>query len=44
MRLAGIYKSYDLMAYISRSTDFKLKVKIFVQGRILSSTDGSNLI
>ena len=36
------------MTYISRSTalDFGqiIKVKIFVQGRILSSTDGSKLI
>ena len=36
MRPAGIYKSHDLMTYISRSTDFGqiTKVKIFVQGRI----------
>ena len=40
MRPAGIYKSHDLMTYISQSTDFglwpdiKVKVKIFVQGRI----------
>ena len=41
---AGIYKSHDVMTYISQSTDFVLiiKVKIFVQGRILSSTNGSN--
>ena len=46
MRPAGIYKSHDLMTYISRFTDFgqNIKVKIFVQGRILSSTYGSKLI
>ena len=48
MRPAGIYKSHDLMTYIFRSTDFgfgqMIKVKIFVQGRILSSTNGSKLI
>ena len=36
------------MAYISQSTDFDfsqvIKVKIFVQGRNLSSTNGSKLI
>ena len=49
MRPAGIYKSHGLMAYISQSVDFGLwpdfvKVKIFVHGRILSSTNGSKLI
>ena len=48
MRPAGIYNSHNLMTYISRSTDFGLgqiiKVNIFVQGRILSSTNGSKLI
>ena len=45
MRLAGIYKNHDLITYISRSTDFGqiIKVKIFVQGRILIS-NGSKLI
>ena len=47
-RPAGIYKSHDLMTYISRSTDFGLgqiiKVKIFVQGKMLSSTNDSKLI
>ena len=48
MKPAGIYKSHGLMAFISQSVDFGLwpivKVKIFVQGRILSSTNGSKLI
>ena len=48
MRPAGIYKSHDLMTYMSQSTDFGLgqvvKVKIFVQGRMLSSANGSKLI
>ena len=48
MRPAGIYKSHDLMTYISRSmtSDFGqiIKVKFFVQGRILSSTNGSKWI
>ena len=46
MRSAGIHKSHDLWTYISWSTDFgqMCKVKIFVQGRILSSTNGSKLI
>ena len=43
MRPAGIYKSHDRMTYISLTSDFGqiIKVKIFVQGRILSSTNGS---
>ena len=46
MRSAGVYKSHDLMTYISWSTGFGqiIKVKIFVRGRILSSTNGSKLI
>ena len=49
MRLAGIYKSHDLMTCISRSTDFRLwpdypKVKIFVQGRISKPINGSKSI
>ena len=44
MRPAEIYKSHDLMTYISQSTDFGHTVKIFVQGRILNSTDDSKLI
>ena len=48
MRPAGICKRHDLMTYISQSTDFGLgqiiKVKIFVQGRSLSSTNGSKVI
>ena len=46
MRPAEIYKRHDLMTYISQSTDLGqiIKVKIFVQGRILSSTNGSKLI
>ena len=45
MRPAGIYKSHDLN---SQSTDLDfgqiIKVKIFAQGRILSSTNGSKLV
>ena len=45
MRPAKVYKSHDLMTYISGplTSDFGhiIKVKIFAQGRILSSTDGS---
>ena len=48
MRPAGIYKSHDLMTYISWSTvsDFGqiIKVKIFVQGRILRPINGSKLM
>ena len=46
MRPAGIYKSHDLMTYISQSADFGQfsMVKIFVIGRFLSSVDGSKLI
>ena len=48
MRLAGIFKSHDLMTYISWSANFRLwpfsMVKIFVIGRFLSSADGSKLI
>ena len=50
MRPAGIYKSHDLMTYISRSdnSDFGQfsMAKIFVIGtyRFLSSVDGSKLI
>ena len=44
----GIYKSHDLITYISRSANFRLcqfsMVKVFVMGRFLSSTDGSWLI
>ena len=50
---AGMYKSHDLMTSTSQSADFPgltsvlgqiIKVKIFVQGRILSSNNGSKLI
>ena len=46
MRPAGIYKGYVIMSYISRSTDFGqiIKVKLFVQGRISRSVNGSKLI
>ena len=46
MRPAGLYKSHDLLAYISWSGDFGLviKVKIFVQGRISRPINGSKLI
>ena len=46
MRPAEIYKSYDFMAYISRSADFGhfCMVKIFDIGRFRSSTDCSKLI
>ena len=48
MRPAGIYKSHDLLTYISRSADFRLSrfsmVIIFVIGRFLCCTDGSQLI
>ena len=42
----GIYKSQDLMTYISRFTDFGqiIKVKIFVQGRISRPINNSKLI
>ena len=48
MRPAEIYKSHDLMTYISRllnsdSGQFSM-VKIFVISRFLSSIDGSKLI
>ena len=45
MRPAGIYMSHDLMTYISWSTDFGqiIKVKIFVQGKMLSSTNASTV-
>ena len=45
MRPAGIYKSHDLMTYISWSTDFGqiIKVKIFVHGKMLSSTNASTV-
>ena len=40
MKPAGIYKTHDLLTYISWSTDFDfgqtIKVKIFVQSRISS--------
>ena len=42
MRPAGLYKSHDLMTYISQSTDFGLWPDY--QGRIVSSTNGSNMI
>ena len=48
MRPAGIYKSHDLMTYISHllNLDFGQfsMVKIFVICRFLSSMDGSKLI
>ena len=48
MRPAGVYKSHDLLTYISRSTDFVLcqiiTVMIFVQGRISRPVNGSKLI
>ena len=48
MRPAGIYKSHDLQTYISRSADFILwpifHGNIFVKGRFVSITDGSELI
>ena len=50
MRPAGIYKTHDLLTYISRSTDLGLgpdhqcKVKVFVQGRISRPINGSKLI
>ena len=48
LRPAGIYKSHDLMTYISRSTDFGLwpdyQGKKFVQGRISRPINGSKLI
>ena len=48
MRPAGIFKSHDLMTYISLSAKFRLgqfsMVKIFVINRFLSSIDGSKLI
>ena len=48
MRPAGICMSYDVMTYISRSTEFRLwpfsLVNCFVICRFLSSTDGSKLI
>ena len=44
MRPAGIYKSHDLMTYISWSTDLDfgqiIKVKICVQGRISKPING----
>ena len=47
MRPAGIYKSHDLMTYISQSatSDFGQfsMVKIFVIGSFLTSVDGSKL-
>ena len=46
MRPAGLYKSHDLMTYISRSpnsSQFSM-VKSFVIGRFSSSVDGSKLI
>ena len=45
MRPAGIYKSHDLHLR-PLTSDFGqiIKVKIFVQARILSSTNGSKLI
>ena len=45
MRPAGIYKDHDLMTY-PLTSDFGqvMQVKIFVQGRILSSTNGSKLV
>ena len=47
MRLAGIYKSHESTVFHGPLTsDFGqiIKVKIFVQGRMLSSTSGSKLI
>ena len=48
MRPAGIYKSHDLLTYISRCTDFGLwpgyQGKDFVQGRILKPINDSKLI
>ena len=49
LRPAGIYKSHDIMTYISGcplTSDFGqiIKVRIFVQDRILTSTNGSKLI
>ena len=43
MKPAGIYKSHDLMTYISWSTDFGqiIKDKIFVEGRISRPINGS---
>ena len=40
-----MYKSHDLMPYISRSADFgQFSIgKTFVIGRLFSSTDGSRL-
>ena len=44
----GIYKSHDLLTYISLSADSEFgwfsTVNIFIIGRFLSSTDGSKLI
>ena len=48
MRPTGIYKSHDLMTYISQSANFRLwpisMVKIFFIVRFLSFVDGSKLI
>ena len=50
MKPAGIYKSHDLMTYISWSANFRLwpifhaMVKIFVIARFSSFVDGSKLI
>ena len=49
MRPAGIYKSHDVMIYISRSANFRLwpifsMIKIIVIGKFLSSIDVSKLI
>ena len=48
MRPAGIYKSHELLTYISRSTDFGLarlsKLRFFIQGRISRPINGSKLI
>ena len=48
MRPEGIYKSHDLLTYISRSADLEFgqfsMVNSFVIGRFLTSTDSSKLI
>ena len=48
MRPAGIYKSHDLMTYISRSANFRLwpisMIKIIFIGKFLSFINGSKLI
>ena len=45
MRQTGIYKSHDIMIYISWSADLRprpdIKIKTFVVSTFLSYTDGS---